>query len=452
MKNNNEEKSIIHASLMPSVKDGLIWSLTIKTIMKDSQINQSFEDAKVRYADFGIDVEAAVNQLDKLSISLHCWQADDVKGFEVTGGDLTGGIQATGNYPGSARTVAELRSDIEKVLTLLPGKHRLNLHAIYGDFGSEIVDRDQIEPKHFQSWIDWANKIGIKLDFNSTFFSHPKSSTGLTLSSPDKDIQAFWMEHLRRCRYIAAEIGRQQGSACIHNIWIPDGTKDRTVNRYAYRANLKYALDTVLAEKIDSKYLVDCIESKLFGIGLESYTVGSHEFYLGYGAKNNMVVTLDAGHFHPTEVISDKISSLLLFVPEIMLHVSRPVRWDSDHVVILDDELQHLTQEIVRANALDRVHVGLDYFDASINRIGAYVVGVRATQKAFLMALLEPTEQLRAFEANDQNFERLAMLEEAKSLPWAAVYDYYCMKNGVVAGAAYVADIQQYEKEVTGKR
>jgi len=420
--------------------------------MKDLQINQAYEYAKARYADLGIDVEKAVDQLDKISISLHCWQADDVKGFENKEGDLTGGIQATGNYPGSSRSVDELRKDIEKVLTLLPGKHRLNLHAIYGDFGDEFVDRDQIEPKHFQSWIDWANKVGIKLDFNSTFFSHPKSESGFTLSSPDKEIQSFWMEHLRRCRYIAAEIGRQQGSPCIHNIWIPDGSKDRTVNRFGYRANLKYALDTVLAEKIDSKYLVDCIESKLFGLGLESYTVGSHEFYMGYGVKNNMVVTLDAGHFHPTEVISDKISSLLLFVPEIMLHVSRPVRWDSDHVVILDDELQHLTQEIVRADALDRVHVGLDYFDASINRIGAYVVGVRATQKAFLLALLEPIEKLRAYEANGQNFERLALLEELKSLPWGAVYNYYCMKQGITEGEAYIADIQEYEKEVTFKR
>jgi len=420
--------------------------------MKDLQINQAYEYAKARYADLGIDVEKAVDQLDKISISLHCWQADDVKGFENKEGDLTGGIQATGNYPGSSRSVDELRNDIEEVLTLLPGKHRLNLHAIYGDFGDEFVDRDQIEPKHFQSWIDWAKKVGIKLDFNSTFFSHPKSESGFTLSSPDKAIQSFWMEHLRRCRYIAAEIGRQQGSPCIHNIWIPDGSKDRTVNRLGYRANLKYALDTVLAEKIDSKFLVDCIESKLFGLGLESYTVGSHEFYMGYGVKNNMVVTLDAGHFHPTEVISDKISSLLLFVPEIMLHVSRPVRWDSDHVVILDDELQHLTQEIIRADALDRVHVGLDYFDASINRIGAYVVGVRATQKAFLMALLEPIEKLRAYEAIGQNFERMALLEEMKSLPWGAVYNYYCMKQGVTPGEAYIADIQKYEKEVTLKR
>ena len=420
--------------------------------MKDLQINQAYEYAKARYADLGIDVEKAVDQLDKISISLHCWQADDVKGFENKEGDLTGGIQATGNYPGSSRSVDELRKDIEKVLTLLPGKHRLNLHAIYGDFGDEFVDRDQIEPKHFQSWIDWANNVGIKLDFNSTFFSHAKSESGFTLSSPDKEIQSFWMEHLRRCRYIAAEIGRQQGSPCIHNIWIPDGSKDRTVNRLGYRANLKYALDTVLAEKIDSKYLVDCIESKLFGLGLESYTVGSHEFYMGYGVKNNMVVTLDAGHFHPTEVISDKISSLLLFVPEIMLHVSRPVRWDSDHVVILDDELQHLTQEIVRADAMDRVHVGLDYFDASINRIGAYVVGVRATQKAFLLALLEPIEKLRAYEANGQNFERMALLEEMKSLPWGDVYNYYCLKKGITAGEAYIADIQKYEKEVTLKR
>jgi len=415
----------------------------------NEQIVKAYELAKAQYAAMGVDVEMALNQLDSLSISMHCWQTDDVKGFEGDG-ELTGGIAATGNYPGASRTIEELRADIEKVIALIPGKHRLNLHAIYGDFGGKFVDRDQIEPKHFQSWIDWANKVGLKLDFNSTFFSHPKSSSGFTLSSPDKDIQEFWMEHLRRCRIIAAEMGRQQGSPCIHNIWIPDSTKDRTVDRLGYRANLKYALDTVLAEKMNPKFIKDCVESKLFGIGGESYTVGSHEFYLAYGAQNNMIVTLDAGHFHPTEVISDKISSFLLFLPEVMLHVSRPIRWDSDHVVILDDELQHLTQEIVRSGQMHRVNVGLDYFDASINRIGAYVVGIRATQKAFLMAMLEPIAKLREYEANAQNFERLALLEEAKALPWAAVFNYYLAKNNVPVD--FIPEVQAYEREVTSKR
>lgn len=420
--------------------------------MKESQITQAFEFAKVRYADLGIDVEKALVQLDKLPISLHCWQADDVTGFENGEGELTGGIQATGNYPGKARTVSELRADIDKAMSLIPGDHRVNLHAFYGDFGGETVDRDQIEPKYFQSWIDWAKEKNYKLDFNCTCFSHEKSSDGFTLSHRDPAIRKFWIDHVIRCRKIAEEMGHQLGSKCMHNIWIPDGSKDLTVDRLQYRQNLKDSLDTIFEYKTNDEYMKDCIESKLFGIGAESYTVGSHEFYMGYGVRNNVVVTLDSGHFHPTEVISDKISSLLLFLPEVMLHVSRGVRWDSDHVVILGDELQAIAQEIVRANAVEKVHIGLDYFDASINRIGAYVIGVRATQKALLQALLEPIAQLRTYEANGQNFERLALLEEAKALPWAAVFDYYCMKKGVIAGEAYIADIQKYEKDVTGKR
>ena len=420
--------------------------------MKDSQISRAFDYAKARYADLGIDVDKAVEQLDKLSISLHCWQADDVSGFENGDGELTGGIQATGNYPGKARSMAELRADIEKAMSLIPGEHRVNIHAFYGDFGGETVDRDQIEPKHFQSWINWAKEKGYKLDFNCTCFSHDKSADGFTLSHRNPAIREFWINHIIRCRKIAEEMGRQLGSKCIHNIWIPDGSKDITVDRLLYRKNLKESLDKIFEYKTNDDYMLDSIECKLFGIGSESYVVGSHEFYMGYGVANNKMITLDSGHFHPTEVISDKISSLLLFAPEIMLHVSRGVRWDSDHVVILNDELQDISQEIIRARALDRVHVGLDYFDASINRIGAYVIGVRATQKAFLQALLEPIEQLRAFEANDQNFERLALLEEAKALPWAAVFDYYCMKKGVAVGSAYIADIQQYEKDVTSKR
>ena len=418
----------------------------------NDKIQKSFDLAVEQYAAIGVDVNKALEQLDKLPISLHCWKADDVTVFENKDGNLTGGIQATGNYPGKARTIEELRADIDKAMELIPGNHRVNIHAFYGDFGGESVDRDQIEPKHFQSWIDWAKEKGYKLDFNATCFSHDKSSDGLTLSHPNPAIRAFWVEHVIRCRKIAEEMGRQLGSKCMHNIWIPDGSKDVTVNRLQYRQNLKDSLDKIFEYKTNDEYMKDCIESKVFGIGLENFTVGSHEFYMGYGIKNNIPITLDAGHFHPTEIISDKISSLLLFSSEIMLHVTRSIRWDSDHVVILNEELVAIAQEIVRADAIDKVHVGLDYFDASINRIGAYVVGVRATQKALLQALLEPLAKLREYEANGQNFERMALLEEAKSMPWGAIYNYYCAKKEVIVGESYIADIQQYEKDVTSKR
>lgn len=420
--------------------------------MKEEKIKKAFEDAKEQYASLGVNASQVIEQLDKLSISIHCWQADDVSGFENPEGELTGGIQATGNYPGKARTIEELKADLEKVINLIPGKHRISLHATYGDFGSEFVDRDKIEPKHFQSWIDWAKEKGVKLDFNSTFFSHDKANSGYTLSDFDPEIRRFWKEHLRRCRAIAAEIGRQQGDPCIHNIWIPDGEKDKTVSRYEHRRLLQESLDEVLTEKISTDYLKDTIECKLFGIGSESYVVGSHEFYMGYTVKNNMLLTLDAGHFHPTETISDKLSSILLFVPEVTLHVSRPERWDSDHVVILNDELMAISQEIVRSGHMDRVHMGLDYFDASINRIGAYVVGIRSAQKAMLQALLEPTDKLRDFEKKDNRFERLAYLEELKAMPWNALYNYYCLQQGVPVGDAYIKEIQEYEKLITSKR
>lgn len=419
--------------------------------MNAELITKAYEDAKVQYAKLGVDVDKAIDKLDKLSISIHCWQSDDVSGFENPDGELSGGIQTTGNYPGKARTIEELKQDIEKVVKLIPGTHRLSLHAIYGDFGGEFVDRDQIEPKHFQSWMDWAKKVGIKLDFNSTFFSHSKSGN-YSLSSFDPEIRKFWKDHLRACRRIAAEMGRQQGSPCVHNIWVHDGEKDKTVSRYEHRKLLQESLDEVLAEKIDTKYLVDCVECKLFGIGSESYVVGSHEFYMGYAVKNNMALTLDAGHFHPTEGIADKISSALLFVPQITLHVSRPERWDSDHVVILDDALLGLTQELVRSGEMDRINVGLDFFDASINRIGAYVVGIRSTQKAMLQALLEPTAKLREFEVQDKNFQRMAYLEELKGLPWTAVYNYYCHKQGIAVGDAYIKEIEDYEDNITSKR
>jgi L-rhamnose isomerase len=420
--------------------------------MKEEQLQKAYEDAKAQYAALGVDIDKAIEKLDQLSISIHCWQADDVSGFENPEGELTGGIQTTGNFPGKARSIEELRSDLEKVITLIPGRHRISLHATYGDFGGEFVDRDKVEPRHFQSWIDWAKEKNVMLDFNSTFFSHDKANSGYTLSDFNPEIRRFWKDHLRQCRKIAAEIGRQQGDPCIHNIWIPDGEKDKTVSRYEHRRLLQESLDEVLSEKISTDYLKDCVECKLFGIGSESYVVGSHEFYLGYAVKNNMLLTLDAGHFHPTEVISDKLSSMLLFVPEITLHVSRPERWDSDHVVILTDELLAISQEIVRSGHMDRIHMGLDYFDASINRIGAYVVGIRSAQKAMLQALLEPTAKLREYEKQDKNFERMAYLEELKGMPWNALYNYYCNKQGVPVGDAFIKEIQAYESEVTSKR
>ncbi|KAA6345905.1 L-rhamnose isomerase [termite gut metagenome] len=413
------------------------------------RIEKAYEAAAERYAEFGVDVEKALTTLQQISLSLQCWQADDVKGFENANGPLTGGIQATGNYPGRARNIKEAREDIEKALTMIPGKHRVSLHAIYGDFGGQKVERNRIELRHFQSWIDWAKERKLKLDFNSTSFSHPKSGD-MTLSHRDKAIRDFWIEHTVCSRRIADAMGKQLDSKACHNLWVHDGSKDLTVDRYLYRQNLKDSLDTIFAVNLPD--VKDALECKLFGTGLESFTVGSHEFYMGYAIQNGIMATLDMGHFHPTEETYDKIPSLLLYMPEILLHVSRPVRWDSDHVVILNDSLQLLAQEIVRANALNRTNIGLDYFDASINRIGAYAIGSRATQKAFLQALLEPIEQLRRYEANEQYFERLALLEEVKSLPWNAVYDYFCVQNETLPGERYIAEIQQYEKEVLSKR
>ena len=416
--------------------------------MNEQKIKQAYDLAVERYAAIGIDVEKVMEQLQKVQLSLHCWQADDVTGFESTG-ELTGGIQATGNYPGKARNIDELRADILKAASLIPGNHRLNLHEIYGDFGGKFVDRDQVEPAHFESWMQWAAENNMKLDFNSTSFSHPKSGD-LSLSNPDEGIRNFWIEHTKRCRAIAEEMGKRQGDPCIMNLWVHDGSKDITVNRMKYRALLKDSLDKIFTEKYDN--MKDCIESKVFGIGLESYTVGSNDFYIGYASQNQKIITLDTGHFHPTESVADKVSSMLLYVPELMLHVSRPVRWDSDHVTIMNDDTLDLCKEIVRCDALDRVHIGLDYFDASINRIGAYVIGSRATQKCMLQALLEPLAQLRQYEANGQGFQRLALLEESKSLPWNAVWDMFCLKNNVPVGEAFIGEVEKYEAEVTSKR
>lgn len=417
--------------------------------MKEELIQKAYEIAKERYAAVGVDTEKVLETMQNFHLSLHCWQADDVTGFEVQAGELTGGIQSTGNYPGKARNIDELRADIIKAKSLIPGTHRLNLHEIYGDFQGKVVDRDAVEPSHFTSWIQWAKENNMKLDFNSTSFSHPKSGN-LSLANPDEGIRSFWVEHTKRCRAIADAIGKAQNDPCIMNLWVHDGSKDLTVNRLKYRELLKKSLDEIFS--IEYANMKDCLESKVFGIGLESYTVGSNEFYTAYCAQNNKMITLDTGHYHPTESVADKVSAMLLYVPELMLHVSRPVRWDSDHVTIMDDPTLDLFQEIVRAGALNRVHYGLDYFDGSINRIGAYVIGSRAAQKSMLRALLEPLDLLRKYEANDQGFERLALLEEAKALPWNAVFDQFCISNNVPVGEDFIAEVEQYEKNVTSKR
>ena len=416
--------------------------------MKTESIEKAYAYAKERYAAVGVDTDKAVELLKKTPISLHGWQADDVVGFERNEA-LSGGIQTTGNYPGRARNIEEVRRDILFVKSLLGGKHRLNLHEIYGDFGGKFVDRNQVEVDQFQSWIDWARENDMKLDFNSTSFSHPKSGS-LSLANPDKGIRESWIEHTKRCRRIADAMGRAQGDPCIMNIWVHDGCKDLTVERMRYRRLMAESLDEILAEKLDG--VKNCLEAKLFGIGLESYTVGSHDFVAGYCATRNLMYTLDTGHYEQTENVSDMVASLLLFVPELMLHVSRPVRWDSDHVTIMNDQTLDLFKELVRADALDRAHIGLDYFDASINRIGAYIVGTRATQKCLLQAFLEPIDRLRAYEDTDKGFERLALLEEAKSLPFGAIYDYFNLTSGVPVGEDFIPVVEQYEKDVLSKR
>ena len=416
--------------------------------MNTQQIEQAYEIAKQRYAELGIDTDKALDTLQNVQISLHCWQADDVAGFESSG-DLTGGIQVSGNYPGKARNIEELRADLLKVCSLLGGNHRINLHEIYGEFGGEKVDRNEVELKHFQGWIDWAKANNLKLDFNSTSFSHPKSGS-LTLSNPDKGIRDFWIDHTQRCRAIADEMGRQLDDKCIMNLWVHDGQKEMTVNRMLYRSILKDSLDEIY--KKEYTHMKDCLESKVFGIGLEAFTVGSNDFYMGYCAQNNKIVTLDTGHFHPTEVVGDKVSSVLLFCPEIMLHVSRPMRWDSDHVTLMVESTLELCMEITRCNALDRVHIGLDYFDGSINRIGAYVVGARATQKSVLRGLLEPVAKLGELELTNRNFQKLALMEEAKAMPFGDVWNMFCLRNNIPAGADFIADIEKYEAEVTSKR
>ena len=416
--------------------------------MNAKQIEQNYLVAKERYAALGVNTDKALETLDKTPVSLHCWQADDVVGFERNEA-ASGGIQTTGNYPGRARNIEEVRQDINEVTSLVGGTFRLNLHETYGDFGKTFVDRDEVGPEHFKSWMEWGKENGLKLDFNSTSFSHPKSGY-LTLSNPDKAIRDFWIEHTKRCRRIADAMGKYQGDPCIMNIWIHDGSKDYTVERYRYREILKESLDDILSEQLP--HMKSCLEAKLFGIGLEAYTVGSHDFYAGYCSKNNVIYTLDTGHYEPTENVSDAVSSLLLFVPELMLHVSRPMHWDSDHVTLYDDNTRNLFAELVRSGQLHRAHIGLDYFDASINRIGAYVIGIRATQKSLLHGLLEPLNTLRKYEDEDKWFERLALLEEEKTLPEGAVYDYYNLTHNLPVGEEFIQSVSEYEKNVLSKR
>jgi L-rhamnose isomerase len=421
--------------------------------MKKADIEKSYKLAKEQYAAIGVDTDAVVKQMDDLVISLHCWQTDDVGGFEKAGAVLGGGgIQATGNFPGKARTIEQMRADLDKVFAILPGKQRLSLHAIYGEFGGKNVDRDQIETKHFQGWIDWAKERGVGLDFNCTCFSHPLADDGYTLSAKDEKIRKFWVEHTKRCRAISADMGKQLGTPCVHNIWIPDGSKDTPVDRVTLRKQLKKSLDEIYAVKYPKKYLKDSVESKLWGIGSESMVVGSYDFYVGYAIKNNTLITIDNGHYHPTEVVGDKISSLLQFVDEILLHLTRGVRWDSDHVLTFNEELLLIAQEIVRCKALDRINIGLDFFDASLNRIGAYVIGTRSAQLAFMYAMLEPVKTLITYENQGRTFERLATLEMLKTMPFGAVYDYYCLISNVPSGQDYIDEIMKYEKDVLRKR
>lgn len=417
--------------------------------MKEELVRKAYEVAKERYAEIGVDTEKVLKQLQDFHLSLHCWQADDVAGFEVQAGSLSGGIQSTGDYPGKARNIDELRADILEAKSLIPGNHRLNLHEIYGDFKGKVVDRDEVTVEYFQSWIDWAKENDTKLDFNSSSFSHPKSGS-LSLSNPDEGIRGFWVEHTKRCRDIANAMGEAQGDPCIMNLWVHDGCKDMSVNHMLYRSLLKKSLDEIFAKK--QPMMKDCIEGKVFGIGLESFTVGSHDFYTAYAAQNHKILTIDTGHYHPTESPADKVSAVLQFVPELMLHVSRPVRWDSDHVTIMDDPTQELFSEIVRADALDRVHYGLDFFDGSINRIGAYVIGSRAAQKCMLRALLEPKATISEAELKGQGYRVLALLEEQKAMPWQAVYDEFCVRNAVPVGQDFMKEIDSYEANVTSKR
>ncbi len=423
--------------------------------MAESQrrVEEAYRAARERYAELGVDTEAALQRLGSVPISLHCWQGDDVRGFENRGETLAGsGMAVTGSHPGRARNVSELQQDMEEALSLIPGRHRVNLHAMYGEFGGNPVDRDAIGSEHFAGWEDWAKQRGLGLDFNATLFAHPKAQNGFTLSSTDDGIRGFWVEHVRRCREIAAHMGRVLGTPAIHNLWIPDGAKDAVIDRWERRSLLRKSLDEVFASAYPVTEMKDSVESKLWGIGSEAFVVGSHEFYLGYALSRGIMLCLDMGHFHPTESVADKVSAILQFSGELLLHVSRGVRWDSDHVVVLDDKLEDVTAEVVRAGALDRVHFALDYFDASLNRVAAWVIGARATQQALLAASLEPVSRLRELDAAGDGAGKLAMLEGQKTMPLGAVWDYHCLRAGVRAGQEWIHEVRKYEAEVLNGR
>ncbi|MCO7174913.1 L-rhamnose isomerase [Sporolactobacillus kofuensis] len=416
-------------------------------MVSETFVKKNYELAKERYAAIGVDTEHVLDALQKIKVSIHCWQGDDVLGFMNPGQELTGGISVSGNYPGRATTPSQLRADLDEALRLIPGKHKVNLHSIYVDT-DEKVDLDSIEPRHYASWVQWAKEKGLGLDFNPTLFSHPMFESGFSLSSTDKNIRDFWIEHCKRCRKISAYFGEELGQQSVDNIWIPDGFKDNPIDKISPRERLMEALDEILKEKIDTNYTIEAVEGKLFGTGVESYTVGSHEFYMLYALTRDILWTIDAGHFHPTEDISDKFSSYLLFGKGLMLHVSRPVRWDSDHVVIMDDALIRIARSLVRDNLLDRTNIGLDFFDATINRVAAWVIGTRNTLKALLMAMLAPIDALKDAE-NQHNFtKRLALTEELKSYPFGAVWDYYCLKNNVPVGEDWIKEVDHFEKSI----
>jgi L-rhamnose isomerase len=421
----------------------------------ESRIGEAYQRAKSAYAAVGVDADAAIEAAAAVPVSVHCWQGDDVRGFEAGQGAAdSGGLLATGNYPGRARNADELRGDLEEVLSLVPGTHRVNVHAIYAETGGKKVDRDALEPKHFAGWIDWAKKRGIGLDFNPTFFAHPKAADGLTLSHPDPGIRAFWIAHGIACRRIGEAMARELGTPCGVNLWIPDGRKDSPADRWSPRRRLRESLDAIYADDlgIDRRLCLDSVESKLFGLGSEAYVVGSHEFYLAYALARGLAVCLDMGHFHPTETVHDKLSAILVFADWLLLHVSRPIRWDSDHVVLFDDDVRAVFQELVRGEALGRVKVALDYFDASINRVAAYVIGARAVRKAVLYALLEPSDRLGALEAEGKGAQKLALLEEAKTLPFGAVWDMLCLRAGVPPDGGWMPKVEAYEKDVLARR
>ena len=421
--------------------------------MKDSQIKRSYEISRAAYAEQGVDTERALSQMSSVSLSLHCWQGDDVGGFESPGAMLSGGgLLATGSFPGKARTVDELRRDLRQAFDLIPGSHRLNLHAIYGEFGGKKVDRNEIGPEHFRGWADWAKREKLKLDFNATCFSHPLAASGFTLSHRDKAVRRFWVEHVLACRKVSAFFGRELAGTCLHNLWIPDGAKEVPADRWAYRDRLRESLDEIFKKAYPPALMTDSLESKLFGIGSEAFVVGSHEFYLAYALLNRKMVCLDLGHFHPTESVADKISSILLFASGLVFHLSRGLRWDSDHVVVLNDDLLAVAEEVVRCRALDRTRLALDYFDASLNRVGAWVIGARAALKAFLFALLLPVEALREADRSDDGFARLALREEFKSLPFGAVWDMHCVRSDVPPAADWMPAIARYERDVLSKR